>query len=176
MKTGAKGIEKIKFLEGFLSNWKIDVDKYAIGYGHNEQPGDRNRIKAPITKEQADQILKKDLEIFEAIINKAIKVNLTQDQFDALILWVYNTGRTQSNLFDLINKKADLKTISDWWKTHYITTKEKDPVRAEKLKQVLIKRRAEEAEMFVKGASNSKIFFLPLIALAVYFLIKKNKN
>ena len=176
MKTGAAGIEKLKFIEGFLASWKRDVNKLAIGYGHNEQPNDRNWIKEPITKAQAEVILKKDLEKFEAIINKAIKVPLSQLQYDALILWVYNTGRTESTLFDLINNKADLKTITDWWRTHYITTQEKDPVRAAKLKEVLIKRRAEEAEMFKEGASKSNIFFLPLIILAIYLIRKKFKK
>ena len=175
MKTGPAAIEKLKFIEGFLPTWKRDVNKLAIGYGHNEQPNDRNWIKEPITKAQAEVILKKDLELFEGIINKAIKVPLSQLQYDALILWVYNTGKTKSTLFDLINAKADLKTITDWWRTHYITTQEKDPIRAEQLKKALIKRRAEEAEMFEKGTQKGNIFFLPLILLAIYLIKKKFK-
>jgi len=176
MKTGAAGIEKIKFLEGFLANWKRDVNKLAIGYGHNEQPNDRNFIKEPITKAQAEEILKKDLVQFEGIINNAIKVPLSQTQYDALILWVYNTGKTKSTLFDLINQKANIDAIVTWWKTHYITTDEKDPIRAAKLKEVLIKRRAEEAEMFKAGAGKSNIFFLSIVLLAIYLIRKKFKK
>lgn len=177
MKTGSAAIERLKIIEGFLPKWKRDVELMAIGYGHNEQPKDREWIKEPITKEFAEQILKKDLEKFEAIINKVITVPLNQNQFDALILWVYNTGRTKSDLYDLINKKAPIKTITDWWKTHYITTTEKDPKRAEQLKQVLIKRRAEEAELFSKPAPTTKsgLFFLIALVTGIY-LFKKLKK
>jgi lysozyme len=186
MRTGAAGIEKLKLIEGFIATWKRDVNKLAIGYGHNEQPNDRNFIREPITKAQAEEILKKDLVQFEAIINNAIKVPLSQIQYDALILWVYNTGRTKTTLFDLINQKANIDTIVNWWKTHYITTQEKDPVRAAKLVQVLIKRRAEEAEMFKEGANSSNtapaaptgksgLFFLIAIA-AAYYIYNKNKK
>lgn len=182
MKTGSFGIDYIKKLEGFLSNWKIDVGRYAIGYGHNEQPGDRSWIHPPIDRNFADFILKKDLVKFEDMVNNAIKIPLTQKQFDILILWVYNTGRSKSTLYDLINQKASTKTITDWWKTHYITvTGENDPIRKAKLEEVLRKRRAEEAQLWEEESNKGgaapgilkNLFFLAAAAAGAFFLYKK---
>lgn len=185
MKAGTFAKEEIKRMEGFLANWKRDVDKLAIGYGHNERSGDRSWIHEPITRSFADLILEKDLVIFEDILNKAIKIPLSQKQFDILILWVYNTGRSKSTLFDLINQKASTKTITDWWKSHYITAQESNPVRKAQLEAGLRKRRAEEAKLWEEEAnrlasgggtsSGGKLFFLALVA-GGYYLYRRFKK
>lgn len=189
MKAGTFAIETIKKMEGFLSTWKRDVDKLAIGYGHNERSGDRAWIHEPIDRNFADLILKKDLVLFEDILNKAIKIPLTQKQFDILLLWVYNTGRGQSTLYDLINKKADTKTITDWWKAHYITAQEPNPTRKAQLEAALRKRRKEEADLWEAEAkriatgggatpgSFKNFFFLAALVGGGYYLYRrKNKS
>lgn len=153
MKTGTFGIDKIKFLESFVKYWTLDTGKYSIGYGHNEQPNDRNWIHEPIDREFADLILRKDLVKFEDIVNHAIKIPLSQKQFDILILWVYNTGRSKSTLYDLINKKASTKTITNWWKSHYITVNDvTNQKRKDQLEEGLRNRRKEEADLWEEEA------------------------
>lgn len=158
MKTSQVGIDQLKKFEGFSPVWIPDVNNLSIGYGHNKLPND-NFTK--LTEAEASELLKKDLVKFENIINKAIKINLTQNQFDALIMFAYNTGRQSSTLYDLINQKADIESIIKWWNEHYITADGK-------VLPGLIKRRAYESALFASGQSDpTKTVFIPGIALLV---------
>ena len=47
-----------------------------------------------ITQEQAEQMLLTELEEYEGYIENMVAVPLTQNQFDALVVWVYNLGPT----------------------------------------------------------------------------------
>ncbi len=108
MKTSEKGIDLLKVLEegkGFSSkSYLCPAGKRTIGYGHVILPDDN--IIEPITEEQAEDILEKDVIVAENAINKYVKVPLTQNQFDALVCFVFNVGRTNfktSTLLKFIN-------------------------------------------------------------------------
>lgn len=110
MKTSEKGIELLKVLEegkSFSSKSYIcSAGKRTIGYGHVILPDDN--IIEPITEEQAEDILEKDVSAAENAINKYVKVPLTQNQFDALVCFVFNIGRTNfktSTLLKFINEQ-----------------------------------------------------------------------
>ena len=45
-----------------------------------------------ITQEQAEQMLLDERKEYENYINELVTVNLSQNQFDALVSWVYNLG------------------------------------------------------------------------------------
>jgi lysozyme len=96
MKTSEKGIDLLKVLEegkGFSSKSYIcSAGKRTIGYGHVILLDDN--IIEPITEDQAEDILEKDVSAAENAINKYVKVPLTQNQFDALVCFVFNVGRT----------------------------------------------------------------------------------
>ena len=47
-----------------------------------------------ITQGQAEQMLLTELEEYEGYIKNMVAVPLTQNQFDALVVWVYNLGPT----------------------------------------------------------------------------------
>ena len=104
--TSPKGIELIKEFEGFRSNaYLCPSGVWTIGYGHTAtvKPGMR------ITREQGEQLLVKDLQRFEAVVNQKVKVPLTQAQFDALVSFTYNIGGrafSNSTLLKYLNKKA----------------------------------------------------------------------
>lgn len=110
MKTSEKGIDLLKVLEegrGFSSKSYIcSAGKRTIGYGHVILPDDN--IIEPITEDQAEDILENDVVIAENAINKYVKVPLTQNQFDALVCFVFNVGRTNfktSTLLKFINEQ-----------------------------------------------------------------------
>lgn len=72
-----------------IKNWpNIKALPWTIGYGHtnNVRPDD------VITQAQADKLLLIELVPRENAINKLVKVPLTQNQFDALVSFVYNEG------------------------------------------------------------------------------------
>ncbi len=93
MQTSEKGIAFLKQNEGFVDHVYDDNGKPAIGYGHDLLPGESfpNGIDEP----GADQLLrKKDLPKFESAVHTQIPqdVTPTQNQFDALVDFVYNLG------------------------------------------------------------------------------------
>lgn len=110
MKTSEKGIDLLKILEegkGFSSkSYLCSAGKRTIGYGHVILPDDN--IIEPITEDQAEDILEKDVSAAESAINKYVKVPLTQNQFDALVCFVFNVGKTNfktSTLLKFINEQ-----------------------------------------------------------------------
>ena len=89
MHTGNKGIELIKHFEGCeLEAYKCPAGVWTIGYGHIK--GVKEGMK--ITEMQAEEMLKSELHEYEGYINDYVTVPLNQNQFDAMVSWVYNLG------------------------------------------------------------------------------------
>ena len=89
MKTGNKGIELIKHFEGCeLEAYKCPAGVWTIGYGHIK--GVKEGMT--ITESQAEEMLKSELNEYEGYINNLVTVELNQNQFDAMVSWVYNLG------------------------------------------------------------------------------------
>ena len=89
MKIGYEGLTMIKHFEGLeLEAYKCPAGVWTIGYGHIKgvQEGD------VITEQQADDMLVEELNEYENYINTLVKCSLNQNQFDALVSWVYNLG------------------------------------------------------------------------------------
>ncbi|WP_249324610.1 lysozyme [Enterobacter mori] len=89
MKVSSYGLEFIKREEGLrLNAYQDSANIWTIGYGHTARvlPGDW------ITLEKAEQLLRDDLVYFESQLIRAIKVPVSQNQFDALASLVFNTG------------------------------------------------------------------------------------
>jgi lysozyme len=92
MKTSYHGIEQIKTFEGFRAMPYEDVaGKLTVGYGHLIVSGDGCVAGSPITMGQATSLLEKDLETAENCVNYNCP-SLSQNQFDALVSFVYNLG------------------------------------------------------------------------------------
>jgi lysozyme len=143
MKTSQKGINLILSFEGFSSKPYLDSAGIpTIGYGNTYYPGGKKvTMKDPaITKEKGAELFATILPIYEKIVNNKIKVDLTQNQFDALVSHTYNTGGSDT-LFALINKKASDADIKKWFTTKYITA-------GGKTLNGLIRRRKAEADLF----------------------------
>lgn len=89
MKISQKGIDLIKKFEGFRSEAYIcPGGVITIGYGHTRNVKYTDRI----SKEQAEQLLREDLEKYEAAVLNYITANITQKQFDALVSLCFNIG------------------------------------------------------------------------------------
>jgi len=89
MKTGNKGIELIKHFEGCeLEAYKCPAGVWTIGYGHIK--GVKEGMT--ITETQAEEMLKSELNEYEGYINNLVTAELNQNQFDAMVSWVYNLG------------------------------------------------------------------------------------
>lgn len=161
MKTSQKGIDLIKSFEGLhdgdknKSGLQPKMDPVGIwteGYGRVMRDSKGNFLKgisnkkiaessATIhTEKEAENALRQDLGVFERIVFQKLKVEVNQNQFDALVSHTYNTGGS-ATLFDLINKKSAKSVIKDWIENRYTTA------QGVKLNG-LIRRRKAESDLY----------------------------
>lgn len=89
MTTNSKGKALIKQFEGMqLVAYKDSAGISTIGYGHTGQvPADME-----ITIDEAEVLFLKDLGVAEKAVNRLVTVPITQNQFSALVSFVYNEG------------------------------------------------------------------------------------
>jgi len=95
MQVSRKGLELIKKHEGLrLKPYLCPADVPTIGYGNTFYENSRAvTLDDPnITEERADELLKFVLEQFEFGVNKYVKKDINQSQFDALVSFSYNLG------------------------------------------------------------------------------------
>lgn len=91
MRTSDKGIALIKKYEGCkLTAYKpVPTEQYwTIGYGHYGKDVEKGQS---ITQARADELLVSDLRRFEKVVND-LRINFKQQQFDALVSWLFNLG------------------------------------------------------------------------------------
>ena len=104
MNIGEAGLELIKEFEGCkLTAYLDSVAVPTIGYGHTKDVS----IGMRCTKEEADAWLLEDLKDAETCVNGAVTVPLTQNEFDALVSFVFNFGCTKFRGSTLLRKLLD---------------------------------------------------------------------
>jgi lysozyme len=87
------GLDLIKRFEGFSPTIYICPAGYpTIGYGHVVKPQEREQFAGGITKNQAEDLLRQDVQIAERAVLRLINVPLTDGQFDALVSFTFNLG------------------------------------------------------------------------------------
>ena len=97
LRTTENGVAFIKAREGFRATAYWDYSQYSIGYGSRCEA---NEYPNGITQEQADRLLRKKLQEFEAKLDAFLAKNnltLSNTQYDALISLTYNIGSTWMN-------------------------------------------------------------------------------
>ena len=94
MKVSNKGLELIKEFEGFSSTaYLCSAKKATIGYGNTFwEDGTPVKIGDQISKERAETLLKHVVDNFSVAVEVDIKIEVTQNQFDALVSLAYNIG------------------------------------------------------------------------------------
>lgn len=143
MKTSENGLAVIKKYEGLsLTTYRCPAGLFTIGYGHTGKdvlPG------MTINIETADAYLKADVKKFEEVIEQLVRVPITQNQFDALICFVYNVGPGNFQKSTLL-KKINQKDIADAADEFPKWNKSKG-----KVLPGLAKRREEERKLWLKN-------------------------
>lgn len=116
MKTSKKGISLIKHFESLeLDPYKCSADKWTIGYGHVIRANEQG-LKAGITEEIAEELLKRDLLSAESDVELLVTQPMRQHEFDALVSFVFNLGRgnfAKSTLLKKINGRAPMFEIEE---------------------------------------------------------------
>ena len=101
MKISRKGIELIKRFEGLrLKAYKCPAGVLTIGFGHTRGVLENKTI----TEKEAVKLLKEDLEIFEKAVKNFTKIPINQNEYDALVSFVYNIGQTAFKNSTLLKK------------------------------------------------------------------------
>lgn len=140
MNISRNGIEFIKKEEGLVLNaYLCPANVWTIGYGHTNgvKKGDK------ITEEQAEDFLVNDLLYSERIVNKMVKVKLNQNQYDALVSFVFNVGSgnfINSTLLKKLNAGAKSDEICVELRRWVFSKGKKLPV--------LVARRQRECELY----------------------------
>lgn len=134
-----QGLDLIKKYEGLrLEAYKCPAGVWTIGYGHTK--GVMPRMK--ISKEEAERLLKHDVSIVELkVVNTVGKLQACK--IDALVSFAFNVGMAafyRSTLCRKVKANSDDATIrAEFGKWVYAGSKKLPG---------LVKRRAEEAEMY----------------------------
>ena len=94
MRISNNGINLIKQWEGLkLKAYKCSAGVSTIGIGTTRYPnGLAVKMGDTITEAQAIEYFKHDIKAFEQDIARYVKVPLTQNQYDALVSFIYNVG------------------------------------------------------------------------------------
>lgn len=104
MNVSEECLDLIKHFEGVqLKAYKCPASIWTIGYGHTAgvQPGDI------ITAEEADYLLRQDIAKSEWGVIQNVSVQITQNQFDALVSFVFNLGVGNFRTSTLLKKLND---------------------------------------------------------------------
>ncbi|WP_152051840.1 lysozyme [Tautonia marina] len=144
MKVSDRGIALIKDHEGLrLEAYLCPGNVWTIGYGSTK--GVKQGMK--VTKKQAEEMLRRDIGRFERAVNKLVTMELSQEQFDALVSLAFNIGEgafAKSKLLEVLNagKYRDAAAQFPKWRKS-----------AGKVLPGLVKRRAAEKALFLEGTA-----------------------
>lgn len=109
MQISARGLKLIADFEGLRLKAYPDPgtgnEPWTIGYGTTVYPDGRKVKKGDvISPEQALDYLRHDSKKFSDAVNRAVRVPLNQNQFDALVSFTYNLGEGAFNRSTLLTK------------------------------------------------------------------------
>jgi lysozyme len=153
MKTSDSGLKMITLAEGnVLKIYKDQAGLDTIGVGHLLTADDKSsgRFTNGITAEQSMELLRHDVVAAENAVNSLVKVSLTQNQFDALVDFVFNLGKGALQVSTLLkklnagNKDAVPAEFLKWNKVRNPKTKQLE------VNKGITRRRQREADLWKK--------------------------
>lgn len=140
MKTSNQGKNLIKEAEGLrLDAYKCPAGVPTIGWGHTKGV----KMGQRITPAMAEDLLVEDIAPIERLLN-GLKINFRQEQFDALVSWIFNLGAgnfKSSTMYKHILADAKDEEITDSLIKWTYSGKQQLPG--------LMKRRVAEANLFL---------------------------
>jgi len=143
--TKVEDTSLIRHFEGKrLKAYQDSVGVWTIGYGHttNVKPGQ------VITEDEAEELLRFDLEWVEKAILRNVDVPLTQEQFDALATFIYNLGETnfrRSTLLKKLNREDYAGAANEFPKWNKA---------GGRVLRGLVRRREAEKKLFLSGTED----------------------
>jgi len=141
------GLDLVKQFEGLYTEAYIcPAGVPTIGYGHTADV----QLGQSITPKEAEDILQADMKKFADAVEKAIKVEINDNQFSALVSFAFNCGAGNLRASTLCRKLNSgnydcvPSELSRWVKATDPSTGKKRSLAG------LVKRRAAEGALFLK--------------------------
>lgn len=155
------GLALIKQWEGCrLTAYRDPAGVWTIGYGHTDAAGPpRVTPGLTLTQAEAEALLRADLARFEAAVEAAVTVPLTDNQFAALVSFCFNVGPAnfrRSTLLKRLNAGDDGTVpaeLAKWTRA------------GGKALAGLANRRAAEAGLWARGAAVASNYVAPSAGL-----------
>lgn len=143
-KASERGKAIIKEFEGFRAvAYLCQANVWTVGYGTTRINGKPVTENVKITTQEAELFLEQDLKVFEDAVNQNVSVELNQNEFDALVSFVYNVGVgnfKKSTLLKKLNASKKAEAADEFLKWN----------RANKVvSKGLTRRRKAERELFL---------------------------
>lgn len=158
--TNQSGLDLIKQWEGkYLSAYHGAADRpglLTIGYGHTDAAGPPRVMPGmQITEQQAEDILRSDLRKVEQSVENMVRVDLNDNQFAALVSFVFNVGQANFAKSTLLRKlnAGDYGAVPP--------ELQKWTMANGKRVQGLANRRAAEAGLWARGAPVASQYIEP---------------
>ncbi|QBQ73107.1 lysozyme [Nodularia phage vB_NspS-kac65v162] len=152
MQISQNCIDLIKEFEGFRSSaYLCPAGVPTIGYGTTIYPnGAKVATQDTITRQEAEDFLEASVLQFSKAVNSEVNVKLNQNQFDALVSFVYNVGIgafKSSTMLRLINANKISEAVDEFPKW------DKATVNGKKVSLTgLVRRREAERKLFNTSA------------------------
>lgn len=147
MKLDEAGKNLIKRFEALRLSPYLDREKvWTIGWGHTYGVNEKT---LPIDETQAEVFFSADCEPCEEIITKSVKIDLTQNEFNALVSFTFNEGVSafhNSTLLKKLNSGDRQGAAKEFDRWIYATDKETGEIS---VVDDLIIRRALEKTLFL---------------------------
>ncbi|KAF1013194.1 MAG: Lysozyme RrrD [Stenotrophomonas maltophilia] len=159
MNLSPQGIDWLKQVEGqrlqpyddqtgkAVDHW---VTGATVGYGHLILREEWPRLGQGVTLAEAEQLLRSDLKPFEQTVSRAVKVALSQHQFDALVILCFNIGGgnfARSSVLKLVNDPRVATPYATLQAAWMAWTRSQG-----KVMQGLVNRRGAEWRMYSSGS------------------------
>jgi lysozyme len=164
MKISTTGVDLIKHFEGVrLKPYRCPAQLWTVGVGHVLYP-DQAKLSAEgrrhyplkpehnrsFTQKEVDELLRNDLCLFEAGVERLCGRSLSQCQFDALVSFVFNLGLGTLQRSTLKSKltRGDIKGAADQFLRFSMA--------GGKILPGLQRRRIAERTMFLTNANRAE--------------------
>lgn len=126
-----------------ISNWTQGA---TIGYGHLLQENEWAKYSNGITKSEAEALFSSDLFPFVEIVRSKVIFDISQNQFDALVIFAFNIGVSafvKSSVLKLVNDSNAITSYSDLQQAWKAWNKSED-----KINNGLNNRRSSEWKIY----------------------------
>ncbi len=156
MRLSKAGVALLKVLEGFSAEpYKDGPGHLTIGYGHMLKRHELG-VLTHVTKEEAHALLVEDVEHVEKVLSELVTRELSQQQWDALVLFGYNIDLDAfegTATLNVINE-GDLNEVPLWLKKwNKITVRDPDTGIRKKIEyNGLNRRRNAEVGVWLHGS------------------------